>query len=625
MNSKDDNPDESEAAGTPLSKEPATIIRGDSPTGQAAARRLTLPVDASAAVLDAGPLQGRYEIEKELGRGGIGAVFLARDTKLHSRLVVVKVLLGEAARDAWVYKKFLQEAEALTRIEHPNIIGLLDSGELPDGRPFIVMQYVDGVTLRSQIRSEGMRLELVAALVPQIGRALGVAHSKGILHRDLKPENIMIQLLDDGEEQVKIIDFGIARVQNSQLGPTTVTAAAVAGTIAYMSPEQLAAEPLGPTSDVYALGIIAYEMVTGRRPFNPDSIFQLYGMQRDGVRVKPKDLRPALPAAAQEVILRALAFAPAERQQSAREFCDELAAALKSGFDLAYQGRSEAKATREQHAAAATALPPEEYAVAAAGEAAATSSGARDVHRHWASLKVLLPAALAVLLAVAGLFLYKRFSGGAAAVASPPASPQPSASPPQPRLATTEFYDEFRTLGGRWNVPPAGWTINTREGRLEIENQPRVGFPAGVYYDNFTVNFQLKLLNDAGAAWALRVRDSDNYYLFYLSGPGGNYPNRFVTYVVQDGKFDLPEYKQFRSFPLALKDGGEYDVEITADGNRISHTITPADTGDPVKLDVFADSNNTFAYGSFGFRTIGVEKFSVDDLYLRPLAMALPQ
>ncbi len=622
MNSKHDNPDEFEATRLLLSEESAKVVPGNSPTDKATVRRLTIPGDSSTGILDAAPLQGRYEIEKELGRGGIGAVFLARDTKLHSRLVVVKVLLGDVAQDAWVYKKFLQEVEALTRIEHPNIVGILDSGELPDGKPFIVMQYVDGVTLRSQIKTEGMRLELVAVLIPQIGRALGVAHAKGILHRDLKPENIMIQLLDDGEEQVKIIDFGIARVQNSQLGPTTATSA-MAGTIAYMSPEQLAAEPLGVTSDVYALGIIAYEMVTGRRPFNPDSIFQLYGMQRDGVRVKPKDLRPALPEAAQDVLLKALSFAPAERQQSAREFCDELAVALKSGFDLARQSRPHAKATREQRAAAPTALPPEQQEVA---EAYAGAEGsAREERRHWASPKVLVPAALAVLLAVAGLFLYKRFTGGSAAVASPPASPQPLASASPPVLATTEFYDEFRNLGNRWNVPPTGWNINTREGRLEIENQQQVGFLAGTYYDNFRVNFQLKLLNDAGAAWALRVKDSDNYYLFYLSGPGGNYPNRFVTYVVRNGKFKLPEYDKFVPFPLTLKNGGEYDVEIKADGNQISHTITPADTGEPVKLDTFSDPNNTFAFGGFGFRTVGIEKFSVDDLYVRPLAMTLPQ
>src|SRR5688572_2052821 len=281
MKSEDDNPDPAENAGT-LIKEFSKRASAD-PSAANVPARMTVPERSSPGVVNAGTvLQGRYEVEKELGRGGIGAVYLARDTKLHSRPVVIKVLLGDGAQDTWVYRKFLQEVEALTRIEHPNIVGVLDSGELPDGKPFIVMQYVDGSTLRSQLKPEGMSLERVALMVSQIGRALNVAHSKGILHRDLKPENIMIQVLGDSEEQVKIIDFGIARVQNSQIGPTTQTTS-MAGTIFYMSPEQLAAQPLDVTSDIYALGIIAYEMITGRRPYNPDSIVQLYGMHRDGL------------------------------------------------------------------------------------------------------------------------------------------------------------------------------------------------------------------------------------------------------------------------------------------------------------------------------------------------------
>jgi serine/threonine-protein kinase len=272
-------------------------------------------------------LNGRYLIERELGRGGIGTVYLARDQQLLSKPVVIKVLLQASLQNEWVVNKFRQEMEALTRVEHPGIVSVLDAGETPDGKPYLVMQYVPGVNLRSLIRTEGMDLAQTARLMRQIGSALSAAHDKGVLHRDLKPENIMLHTTSDGEEQVKLIDFGIAKIKDSVVAPSTATALTV-GTIAYMAPEQLKAEPVSAASDVYALGVIAYEMVAGRRPFNPDSMFELLEMQRDGVKIKPKDLRPRLPETAQEIILKALSFNPAERYQRARDFGVALASAL---------------------------------------------------------------------------------------------------------------------------------------------------------------------------------------------------------------------------------------------------------------------------------------------------------
>lgn len=291
------------------------------------------PATGSTALGVGVTINGRYLIEKELGRGGIGVVYLARDQQLLSKRVVVKVLLEESQKNEWVRRKFQQEIEALTRVEHPGIVGVLDAGALPDGKPFLVMQYVEGVPLRAAIRQEGMELERVANLIRQIGRALSAAHDKGILHRDLKPENIMLQTLSDGDEQIKIIDFGIAKLKDSVVAPETVTAATV-GTILYMAPEQLSARPVSPASDIYALGVIAHEMVTGRRPFNPDSGFQLLEMQRTGVRVRPLDLRPSLSEEAQSVILKALSFNPKERYHRARDFGDELATAITAEADM---------------------------------------------------------------------------------------------------------------------------------------------------------------------------------------------------------------------------------------------------------------------------------------------------
>ena len=274
-------------------------------------------------------LDERYVIERELGHGGVGVVYFARDRKLHDKPVVVKVLLEESLQE-WAVLKFQQEKEALARVDHPGVVGILDTGELPDGKPYIVMQYIDGVPLRHAIKAkpEGMDLELAASILKQVGAALGAVHEKNIYHRDLKPENIMLQKLGRGNEQVKIVDFGLAKVKESVIAPSTVTGAATAGTIVYMSPEQLRGEKVKATSDIYSLAVIAYEVVTGRRPFNPDTIAHLAEMQRQGVRAKPTDLRPRLPEEAERLILKSLSFDPALRHQNAAEFGDELARAL---------------------------------------------------------------------------------------------------------------------------------------------------------------------------------------------------------------------------------------------------------------------------------------------------------
>jgi serine/threonine protein kinase len=284
--------------------------------------------NSSADSLAGTTIEQKYLIERELGHGGMGRVYFARDLTLHSRPVVIKILLEASVKDDYVVKKFRQEVEALARIDHPGVVNVLGSGNLPDGKPYIVMQYVNGVTLRSQIPTEGMELERAAQILKQIGAALEHVHEQRIFHRDLKPENIMLQSLTGGTELVKVVDFGIAKVKDSVVAPSTVDKVPV-GTVLYMSPEQLrGGERITAASDIYSMGVIAYEMVTGRRPFIPTSSPQLLELQRAGVRVKPSDLRAGLSTQAQAIILRALSFEPEDRYQSAAEFGDSLARAL---------------------------------------------------------------------------------------------------------------------------------------------------------------------------------------------------------------------------------------------------------------------------------------------------------
>jgi serine/threonine protein kinase len=269
----------------------------------------------------------RYLVEEKLGEGGMGKVYLARELSLHSRRVVIKILSEASLQNPYLRKKFKQEVEALARLSHPNVVSVMGEGELR-GKPYIVMQYVSGLTLRSQILNEGMNLVRAASIVKQIGAALDYIHEQGIFHRDLKPDNIMLRLLKGGTEFVMVVDFGIAKVKDSVVAQSTTENIAI-GTARYMSPEQLrGGEAITAASDVYSMAVMVYEMVTGRLPFNPTSTAQMLELQRAGVRVKPVDLRANLSTQAQAIILKGLSFEPAARYQDAAEFCNSLARAL---------------------------------------------------------------------------------------------------------------------------------------------------------------------------------------------------------------------------------------------------------------------------------------------------------
>lgn len=278
----------------------------------------------------------RYEITMLLGQGGFGNVYKARDLKVLGRPVVVKVLKEEVLQSPWVERKFQQEIEALSKITDAGVVGIFDAGELPDGKPFLVMEFVEGDTLRQLLKAERLSLSKQAEIVRQVGRALSAAHDAGIIHRDLKPENIMVRHNASGDLQVKVIDFGIAKVTGSSVGSSTETGL-IAGTHGYMSPEQLLSKKITLASDVYTLGIIAYEMATGCLPFNPETRAQLHELQRAGVKVGPKDIRPGLPDAADLIIRRALSYHPAERYQRARDFGDRLAQALTEEVNINHE------------------------------------------------------------------------------------------------------------------------------------------------------------------------------------------------------------------------------------------------------------------------------------------------
>jgi serine/threonine protein kinase len=282
----------------------------------------TLIDDRKSILLAPGEiLDGRYLIERELEPGGVGQVFLARNLKLPSGAeVVVKVLreqILEGEDRAWFEKKFRAEILALSRINHPGVVSALDAGQLPDGRAYFVMQYVPGRTLQSVMTTRGMNPKLVADLIRKIAQALDAAHEQCVIHRDLKPANIMLQT-SGHEEYIKIIDFGIATVLETSLAQA-LNATRVVGTLPYMAPEQFQGLP-SAASDIFALGVIAFEMVTGQLPFKADTITQQIELQRAGVEEKLRHLCAELPEAVRAAIQKAMAFEPSNRYRAAREF-----------------------------------------------------------------------------------------------------------------------------------------------------------------------------------------------------------------------------------------------------------------------------------------------------------------
>jgi serine/threonine protein kinase len=350
----------------------------------------------------------RYLVEKKLGEGGMGTVYLARELSLHSRPVVIKILSEASLQSPYLRQKFEQEIEALARLNHPNVVSVLGDGEL-SGKPYIVMQYVSGLTLRSQIPNEGMNLQRAASILKQIGAALDYVHEQGIFHRDLKPDNIMLQQLKGGTEFVMVVDFGIAKVKDSVVAPSTADNIAI-GTAHYMSPEQLrGGEKITAASDVYSMAVMAYEMVTGRRPFNPTSTAQLLELQRNGVRVKPADLRANLSTQAQAILLRGLSFERTARYQDAVEFCNSLARALM---------KEEESDLERIHAAAD--LPKSRAAVV-------KINGEKD-GRSWWRKRFTLIGSLAVVLSLAMLFAVV-IRKGQSEVDNPVPSPTPTPTP----------------------------------------------------------------------------------------------------------------------------------------------------------------------------------------------------
>jgi tRNA A-37 threonylcarbamoyl transferase component Bud32 len=206
-------------------------------------------------------LRDRYVVEERVASGGQAIVYRATDRVL-SRTVVIKVMRSTRLHNAVLKVRFEHEMQALSRIDHPAVVGILDVGELDDGSPFLVIQYIDGASLREVLQHGALDAPRAVRVLRAVAAALSTAHAAGIAHQDLKPENIMVQRLGDGAEAVKLIDFGIAKIERLELQPE-VTTVMIAGSVRYMAPEQFEGRN-SPASDTYALGLLACELLCGQ-------------------------------------------------------------------------------------------------------------------------------------------------------------------------------------------------------------------------------------------------------------------------------------------------------------------------------------------------------------------------
>src|SRR5688572_7732182 len=260
---------------------------------------------------------GRYEIARHIARGGMAEVYLAKDLML-DRPVALKVLFPELSTDRNFVERFRREAQAAANLSHPNIVSIYDWGE-EEGTYFIVMEYIEGRTLGQIIRGEGPLLaDRAAEIGADVAAALAFAHKTGVVHRDVKPGNVLIS----PNGQVKVTDFGIARAANSDQDLTQT--GAVMGTATYFSPEQAQGNRVDGRSDEYSLGVVLYEMVVGRPPFQGDNPMAIAYKHVREEPVPPRQLNRDVPEAFEAIVLQAMAKNPNDRYASADELRQDL-------------------------------------------------------------------------------------------------------------------------------------------------------------------------------------------------------------------------------------------------------------------------------------------------------------
>jgi serine/threonine-protein kinase len=385
-------------------------------------------------------LAGKYKIEKLIKTGGMGSVYRGKHV-LMDKTVAIKVLRPSLAGDDAIVARFSREAKAASKISHPHAVNVTDFGEAENGIVFLVMEYLDGHTLKEEIAKNGpLPVKRAVEIVRQVSGALDVAHSQGVIHRDLKSENIML-VSHNGSEWAKVLDFGNAKIRQPPGGESDITQAnLVVGTPQYMSPEQCSQSgALDARSDVYSLGVIVYEMLTGRLPFTGESATVVMMKQVQDMPPSVRSLRSDLPVSVESVIKRALAKQPIDRFQSAGDLSDAFATSALEESDSSIVPLGAAAATAANTPVPVTDDADEETLVRPRPQPAPvrseefvsvlseSSAPAADRFNPW---RIMVPAAIALVAVFAIVFFLTR--GSADQTQGQPLTADPNSTPVQP-------------------------------------------------------------------------------------------------------------------------------------------------------------------------------------------------
>jgi len=338
-------------------------------------------------------VDNRYVLSSVLGGGGMGKVFLARDTVLE-RDVALKVLREQYAESDEFVGRFEREAKAAASLNHPNIVSVYDRGEAEDGSYYIAMEYVPGGTLKDRILDGPMDAGEAVRLGVQIAEALRVAHEAGVVHRDVKPHNVL--LADSGD--AKVADFGIARAASA--APLSGSGL-VLGTAKYMSPEQAMGDPVGPRSDLYSLGVVLYEMLTGEVPFEADSSVGVAMKHVTESPRPPRETTAGVPEALDALVMRLLGKKPEDRYPGAAELVEDLRR-LGEGLPAVFAASAQPETATERLDAPA-AVP--------GGPGGTGGTGHRPPRRGRKRLLVAAATALVAVLGLAALILSRGLDG----------------------------------------------------------------------------------------------------------------------------------------------------------------------------------------------------------------------
>ncbi|MFT3922459.1 MAG: serine/threonine-protein kinase [Myxococcales bacterium] len=365
-------------------------------------------------------LDGRYQIEKVLGEGGMGLVYKARHTTLGKPLAI-KVLKAEVSKDQEIVQRFRQEAQSATAIGNHHIIDISDFGVLSDGSTYFVMEFLDGISLTNAIEpGKPLETRRTVHIAKQLCRALGAAHDIGIVHRDLKPDNIYLIRRGGDNDFVKVLDFGIAKVGGAKSKLTQV--GQVFGTPHYMSPEQCAGTQVDKRTDIYALGVIMYEMTSSRVPFDADNLMGILTKHLYEEPVRPHELPPPVdvPVAIEAIIMKCLAKKADVRYQSMQEVLADL--------ELAEQGLTPTAVVDSVRRASATGSA---FASPRSGTNPAITMDVGDVQLPQKSNKgLIIGAAAAAVVLIGGIVA--AMSGGDEKPEVKPEPPPPVAAQQKP-------------------------------------------------------------------------------------------------------------------------------------------------------------------------------------------------